>query len=235
MKNYIYLVFDLDDTLLDFQDTEKKSLELIFKKYNIPFEEQSIMSYKHINKNLWNQLEKGLITKEDIFSQRFEQFFKLYGYNIQGYAIEKEYRNYLNIGHKLIPGAIETLTILKEQGYKTFAGTNGVGETQRQRLNDSKLISLFDDLFISEEIGFEKPAPEFFKAISNKYTHITKENTLMIGDSLSSDIQGANNWGIDSVWFNPSSQKSSIMKPTYEIKDLVELVPILDKRRGNNE
>jgi 2-haloacid dehalogenase len=235
MKNYKFLIFDLDDTLLDFQDTEKKSLEIIFKKYNIPFEEQSIINYKFINKNLWNQLEKGYISKEDVFSQRFEQFFKLYGHKVQGQTIEKEYRNYLNLGHKLIPSALESLTILKDQGYKIFAGTNGVGKTQRQRLNDSNLIYLFDDIFISEEIGFEKPNSEFFMAIFDKYTFMTKENTIMIGDSLSSDIQGAINFGIDSIWFNPSQQKASNIKSNYEIKDLSELLLILDKERGSNE
>ena len=231
MKNYKYLIFDLDDTLLDFQDTERKSLEIIFNKYNIPFEEESIMKYKTINKNLWNQLEKGFITKDDVLSQRFEQFFKLYGYEVQGKTIEREYRNCLNIGHKLIPGAIKTLTDLKNQGFIIFAGTNGVVETQRQRLNDSKLISYFDDIFISEEIGFEKPNSEFFKAIFDKHISVTKENTLMIGDSLSSDIQGAINYGLDSIWFNPSKQKESSIRPTYEIKDLSEILLILNHKK----
>lgn len=231
MKNYKYLIFDLDDTLLDFQDTERKSLEIIFNKYNIPFEEETIMNYKTINKNLWNQLEKGLISKDDVLSQRFEQFFKLYGYEVQGMAIEREYRNCLNIGHKLIPGALKTLTDLKKLGFIIFAGTNGVVETQKQRLNDSNLVGYFDDIFISEEIGFEKPNPEFFKAIFDKHASITKENTLMIGDSLSSDIQGAINLGLDSIWFNPSKQKASSIKPTYEITDLSEILPIINNKR----
>ena len=229
MKQYKHLIFDLDDTLLDFQDNERNSLEVIFKKYNIPFEEKSINQYKSINRRFWSQIEQGLINKEEALTKRFEEFFALYGYDIKGEIVERDYQNCLNKGHKTIPKAIETLIELKNRGYKIFAGTNGIGKTQKQRLEDSKMIDLFDDVFISEEMGVEKPNPKFFEIIFDKYDFIEKEDALMIGDSLASDIKGANNFGIDCVWFNPLEKEVNEINPTYEIYDLSELLLMLNK------
>lgn len=227
MKEYRYLIFDLDDTLLDFQDNERKSLEIIFKKYNIPFNEQSFNQYKTINRKFWNGIEEGTIEKEKALTKRFEEFFYLYGYNINGEIVEKEYQECLTKGHKVIPNAIEILKELRFRGYKIFAGTNGVGNTQNKRLKDSKMIDLFDDIFISEEMGVEKPSLKFFQMIFDKYDYMKKEETLMIGDSLASDIKGANNFGIDCVWFNPYKKISEKQLPTYEISSLNELIEIL--------
>lgn len=229
MKQYKHLIFDLDDTLLDFQDNERNSLKVIFQKYNIPFEKKSINQYKSINRRFWSQIEQGLIKKEEALTKRFEEFFALYGYDIKGEIVERDYQNCLNKGHKTIPKAIETLIELRNREYKIFAGTNGIGKTQKQRLEDSKMIDLFDDVFISEEMGVEKPNPKFFEIIFNKYDFIKKEDTLMIGDSLASDIKGANNFGIDCVWFNPLEKEVNEIEPTYEIYDLSELLLMLNK------
>lgn len=234
MKKYKYLIFDLDDTLLDFKDTEIKALELLFSKYDIPFEKDSVKKYRAINRRFWCDLEKGLVTKEEVLCNRFEEFFKIYGYDIKGRVVEDDYREYLNEGHKKLPNATELLEYLKDNDYKILAGTNGLGETQRRRLKDSGLIGLFDDLFISEEMGFEKPNVNFYKIIFDKYDDITKTNALMIGDSLTSDIQGACNFGIDSVWFNPLGKEASTVKPTYEISELMELLSIVNKEASVN-
>ncbi|GAA0698444.1 YjjG family noncanonical pyrimidine nucleotidase [Paraclostridium ghonii] len=229
MKQYKHLIFDLDDTLLDFQDNERNSLKVIFKKYNIPFEEKSINQYKSINRRFWSLIEQGLIKKEEALTKRFEEFFALYGHDIKGEIVERDYQNCLNKGHKTVPKAIETLIELKNRGYKIFAGTNGIGKTQKQRLKDSKMVDLFDDVFISEEMGVEKPNSKFFEIIFDKYDFIKKEDTLMIGDSPASDIKGANNFGIDCVWFNPLEKEVNDIKFTYEIHGLSELLLILDK------
>ena len=153
----------------------------------------------------------------------------MYGYDVKGEIVEKEYQNCLTKGHKTIPKAMETLMELKNRGYKIFAGTNGIGKTQKQRLKDSKMVYLFDDVFISEEMGVEKPNSKFFEIIFNKYDFMKKEDTLMIGDSLASDIKGSNNFGIDCVWFNPLDKKSNDIKTTYEISDISELLSMLNK------
>ncbi len=229
MRQYKNLIFDLDDTLLDFQDNERNSLEFIFKKYNIPFDEKSINQYKSINRKFWSQIEQGCIKKEEALTKRFEEFFALYGYNIEGEIIENEYQNCLTKGHKTIPKAMETLIELRNRGYKIFVGTNGIGQTQKQRLKDSKLMNLFDDVFISEEMGVEKPNSKFFEMIFNKYDFMKKDETLMVGDSLASDIKGANNFGIDCVWFNISNKECKDIKATYEIHDLSELLLMLNR------
>lgn len=229
MRHYKNLIFDLDDTLLDFQDNERNSLEVIFKKYGIPFEKKTINEYKTINRGFWIQIEKGLIDKEEALSKRFEDFFALYGYDIDGKEVEREYQDCLTKGHKILPMAMEVLKELRGRGYKIFAGTNGAGRTQHQRLKDSKMGELFDDVFISEEMGVEKPNIEFFKIIFDKYDFLSKEDTLMIGDNLASDIKGANNFGIDCVWFNPMGKDHNGVEVTYEIKELVELLEILKK------
>ncbi|MGL5753929.1 MAG: YjjG family noncanonical pyrimidine nucleotidase [Paraclostridium sp.] len=229
MRQYKYLIFDLDDTLLDFQDNERKSLEVIFEKYNIPFDEKTINEYKTINRRFWSQIEQGSIKKEEALTKRFEEFFALYGHNVQGEVVESEYQNCLNKGHKTIPKAMEILMDLKIKGYKIFAGTNGIGQTQKQRLKDSRLVDLFDDVFISEEMGVEKPNSKFFEIIFDKYDFMNKEETLMIGDSLASDIKGANNFGIDCIWFNPLNNDCGDVKPTYEVHSLCEIVSMLSK------
>lgn len=229
MKQYKHLIFDLDDTLLDFQDNERNSLKVIFKKYNITFDEKSFNQYKSINRGFWSQIEQGTIEKEEALTKRFEEFFALYGYDVKGEIVEKEYQNCLTKGQKTIPKAMETLMELKNRGYKIFAGTNGIGKTQKQRLKDSKMVYLFDDIFISEEMGVEKPNSKFFEMIFDKYDFMKKEDTLMIGDSLASDIKGSNNFGIDCVWFNPLDKKPNDIKPTYEISDISELLSMLNK------
>lgn len=227
MNKYKYLIFDLDDTLLDFKDTERMALEKIFKTYNIEFNGENLEYYKSINQRLWKELENGLITKNFVLTERFNEFFKRYKKNINGEDVEKEYRSYLNEGHKKIPYAKELLENLKIKGYKIYAGTNGLGETQRKRLKDSKLIEYFDDLFISEEIGFEKPNIEFFNNIFKKHNLLKKEEILMVGDSINADIKGANNAGIDSVLFNLKYENNKEVKSTYVIKNLKELENLL--------
>ena len=233
MKQYKYLIFDLDDTLLDFQDNEINSLKIIFKNYNVDFDEKSFNQYKSINRKFWSQIEQGTIKKQEALNKRFEEFLALYGYKVEGEEVEKEYQNCLAQGHKEIPKAMETLIELKNRGYKIFAGTNGIGKTQKQRLKDSKMIDLFDDIFISEEMGVEKPSYKFFEIIFDKYDYMKKEDTLMIGDSLASDIKGSNNFGIDSVWFNPSNKNFNDIKPTYEISDIYQLLSMLNKEASS--
>lgn len=227
VKKYKNIIFDLDDTLLDFQDTELRALEELFEKYNIAFNKDSISKYQAINKKLWAQLENGLVSKEDVLYGRFEEFFKIYGFDIDGKIADNIFRKHLNLGHKLIPNAKELLNVLKKEGYLIFAATNGVGQTQRQRLKDSRLINFFDDLFISEELGYEKPSIEFFDSIFNKYPSLKKEETIMIGDSLSSDIQGAINFNIDSILFDPLKKDLSNLS-TYKVSNLLEIPSILN-------
>lgn len=227
MKNYKHLIFDLDNTLLDFNDTEEQALKSVFKEFNVPETIESFDTYKTINKGLWSSLEKGMISREDIFNNRFALFFNEYSLKVDGVKAEQLYRNFLNEGCKTIKNADLLLSKLKKKDYRIYAGTNGMGITQRKRLLDSQLLPYFDELFISEEIGYEKPDAQFFDTIFDSLQITDKDSCLMIGDSLSSDILGAQNARIDSVLYTPEENLVSSMA-TYTVNDLMRIYSLLE-------
>lgn len=231
MNKYKHIIFDLDDTILDFQDSEEKALKQIITKFKLPYNEQTIACYKRINDGLWHQLEEGLISRDEVLTTRFSLFLQEFSIDENGAKVEAMYREHLNEGHKTIAQAEELLNTLSKLDCKLYVGTNGVGKTQRKRLEDAKLHGYFEQLFISEEIGYEKPSPYFFNHIFDALQTSRKEEFLMIGDRLTSDIQGANNVGIDSVWFNP---KGSIPDPespksTYTVSSLMQIIDLLER------
>ncbi len=228
MKKYDVLIFDLDDTLFDFQATEKEALTQIFKHYQIEPTQKNIDQYKTINHALWRALEAGDVTRDEVLNTRFTRFLKAHNQDVDGALVEAKYRQLLNQGHHLLPHAKELMMTLKEQGYQLFAGTNGLSATQKRRLTDAQLLEFFEDIFISEELGIEKPHVNFFNAIFNKYNLTDKTKILMIGDSLTADIQGAHNSGIDSVWMNHHQKTVKHPLHTYEIQNLKELLNILE-------
>lgn len=231
MNKYKHIIFDLDDTILDFQDSEEKALKQIITLYELPYNQQTIACYKRINDGLWHQLEEGLISREEVLTTRFSLFLKEFHIDENGAKVEAMYREHLNQGHKAITHAHELLNALSKQDYKLYIGTNGVGKTQRKRLLGAKLQGYFEQLFISEEIGYEKPNPHFFHYIFDALHTSSKEEFLMIGDRLTSDIQGAINVGIDCVWFNPkrSMPKSCSPKSTYTIPNLMQIMDLLEE------
>lgn len=178
-------------------------------------------------------MEQGAISRDEIFSTRFSLFLEEFGVRESGEQAESLYRESLGEGHKMIDYAFEVLISLKNQGYQLYAGTNGTAKTQWKRLTDANLLSLFDDVFISEEMGYEKPEEKFFRHIFETLETTDKREYLMIGDSLTSDIQGAENAGIDSVWYNPKNSKPalSVPKSTYTITNLFELLELLGAER----
>ncbi|MGO2083507.1 YjjG family noncanonical pyrimidine nucleotidase [Vagococcus sp.] len=231
MKNYEYIIFDLDNTILDFSKSERVALEKVFTHYGVIFNEASEAKYKEINGRLWDQLEQGLITRQTLLESRFYLFFKTQGIEVEGALADEEFRSFLETRSDLISGAEKILSELQKQGYCLLAGTNGIGKTQRARLESNNLIGYFTKLFISEEVGFEKPDVRFFDYIFNTLQIKDNAKVLMVGDSLSSDIEGANRVGIDSIWLNPHQEINlSKARPTYEIQELNEI-----KRLFNSE
>lgn len=230
MNKYKHIIFDLDDTLLDFQDTEEQALKEIITLYNLPYNKQTIACYKGINDGLWSQLEEGLISREKVLKTRFSLFLKEFQIDESGSKVEAMYREHLNQGHSTITHATELLDTLSGQGYKLYIGTNGVGNTQRKRLADSKLQGYFEDIFISEEIGHEKPNALFFQYILDTLNASHKEEFLMIGDRLSSDIKGALNIGMDCVWFDRKKSQPDPFAPqsTYTVSNLMEIAALLE-------
>lgn len=226
MKKYEILIFDLDDTLLDFKAAEKASLKKLFVNNNIEYSNHNIDIYRRINDVLWGKLEQGLITKDEVVFSRFTLLCDILEIEGDGNAMELEYRSYLNKSTQIIPGAIELLQTVRENGYKVYAATNGLANTQRSRLSDSNMSQYFDDLFISEELGHEKPSINFFNILKDGIPNFKDSNALMIGDSLTSDIEGANRANIDSCWFNPNNSYVSD-NATYTINSFSQLYEII--------
>ncbi|WP_146924660.1 YjjG family noncanonical pyrimidine nucleotidase [Alkalibacterium kapii] len=225
---YKKLIFDLDNTILDFEDTEEKALKKIINTYKLPYTTETIQSYKEITHDLWRKLEQGKITREKLFASRFFLFLEKFGIEVDGKKVDHLYRTALSEGFLMMEHAHEVLTVLKKSGYKLYAGTNGVAQTQRQRLKGAELNHFFENIFISEEIGVEKPDPQFFNYIFETLNSYNNEEYLMIGDSLTSDIKGAKNAGIDSVWYNFDrlEKNPKAVQSTYTITNLLELLPL---------
>lgn len=226
MNKYNYLIFDLDNTLLNFSQSELHALRAVFTKYGVIFNDETFETYKKINHDLWTKLEEGRIKKETVLNTRFAKFFATQGVQVDGAIADDEFRTLLESRNDLMPDAIELLTELKGKGYKIYAGTNGVGRTQRQRLINADMTHFFDGLYISEEVGFEKPDVRFFETIFSNESIKNVNEVLMIGDSLSSDIRGANRIGIDSIWLNNSFSDVINEKATFEVSKLKEIIKL---------
>ena len=227
MKKYKYLLFDVDGTLLDFNKAEEQALINTFQKYNIVLTEQMNQRYEQINKQLWKDFENGLIDKKTIVYTRFVQLFQEFGIDEDGIAFEDDYQDALGEGYFLLPHARDILEKLYQK-YPLYVVTNGVSKTQYSRLKGTRIDQYFQDIFVSEDIGYQKPTREYFDYCFKKMKNIDLDQTLIIGDSLSSDIQGGINVGIDTCWYNPHCIKEpQDMNITYIIQDLRELLDLL--------
>lgn len=229
MKKYQTLLFDVDDTLLDFGAAEQEALSLLFQEQNVSLTTNMVTRYKEINQRLWSDFEEGKINRDEVVNTRFSLLLKEYGKEVDGVLLEATYRKHLEEGHLLIDGAFELISSLYKQ-YDLYIVTNGVSKTQYRRLQDSGLNELFKDIFVSEDTGFQKPMKEFFDYVFAKIPHFSIQNTLIIGDSLSSDIKGGQLAGIDTCWYNPNKKENSTgIIPNYQIQKLDELYQILSK------
>ncbi|MCT2536177.1 YjjG family noncanonical pyrimidine nucleotidase [Aquibacillus koreensis] len=229
MKKYKTLLFDIDDTLLDFGAAEKLALQLLFEEHDYTLTPEMETHYKEINRGLWESFEEGKIEREEVLHTRFSNLFKAYGLEVDGVLLEKSYRNYLGQGNQLLEGALELISDLT-QHYDLYIVTNGVSVTQRKRLRNSGLFPLFKDIFISDEIGYQKPLKEFFDHVFSSVPDFVAEETLIIGDSLNADIKGGQQAGLDTCWINPSKKHNHTgIRPTYEMERLEELYQILGK------
>lgn len=222
---YKTLLFDVDDTLLDFKKTEDRALKKLFQVAGVAFTEELKARYQACNHQLWQDFEVGKLTRDEVINGRFGDFFQTLGVSVDSLDFAHKYREFLNEGHDLLGNSRAIVAEL----YKThdlYVVTNGVAETQYQRLHDSGLTPFFKDIFVSEDTGYHKPEKAFFDHVFAKIPEINLAETLIIGDSLTSDIQGGINAGIDTVWLKNSDLASTIT-PTYAIKQLEELNPIV--------
>lgn len=202
---YKTLLFDVDDTILDFQDTEDQALKALFEAHGLEMTPERKQSYQTINHDLWQQFEQGKITRDQVINERFGLFFETQGIQVDSPAVELAYREFLNEGHKLLDNSDEILAELA-QHFDLYVVTNGVSETQYRRLEDAKLKPYFRDIFVSEDTGYQKPMKEYFDYVFARIPNVKKQETVIIGDSLTSDILGGQLAGIDTIWFNPKKK-----------------------------
>jgi 2-haloacid dehalogenase len=229
MQKYQTLLFDVDDTLLDFGAAEKLALRLLFEEHHFSLTTEIEEHFKTINQSLWRAYEEGKMDRDEVVNTRFSILFKEYGKEVDGELLEKNYRSYLEEGHQLIDGALVLIKALHNQ-YNLYIVTNGFSDTQERRLRDSGLYPFFKDIFVSENTGFQKPMKEFFDYVFARIPHFNAEQALIIGDSLSSDIKGGILAGIDTCWFNPKmKQNHTDLNPTHQIQTLDELYQLLNQ------
>lgn len=226
MASYKYFLFDLDNTLFDFGKAEEKSLKLTFEEFQIPYNPESIEAYFDENHKIWQEFEQGLITQDILKSDRFKRFSKRINVPFDFDRAGDYYLNELSLCTELIDGAEELIKSLHGK-YELVLITNGLKVVQRPKIRRSPIGHFFSYVFISEEMGVAKPDPLFFDLVFSELNINNKREVLIIGDSLSSDIAGGCNYGIDTCWFNPEKKNSNdICKPTYEIHALSEFLEI---------
>ena len=232
--SYLTLLFDLDGTLMDFEAAQYDAFFKSFGSFGISSGQDMYLRYDALNRNLWNMLERGEITRVQLFEQRFVSFLQNEGLvGIDPVELQKRYFKYLSESCVLMEGAIELLQSMYGR-FVLCIITNGVASTQRKRLTDSGIERFFDHLVISEEIGFEKPDPRYFEAVINICGIEDLSSALVIGDSPSADIFGGGSFGFDTCWYNPSNREfSGKLPPKYTISTLSGLcsLPGINERR----
>ena len=230
MKKYEFLLFDADDTLLDFRRSEARAISLTLSHFGIEPTAESVARYSEINRRLWRLYDEGKMERPRVLTQRFEEFFATLGRECDGQTVEDFYRARLREAGYAIPGAAELIGELRGK-YRLFIITNGLAETQRQRLAAAGLWDKFERVFISEETGHRKPELEFFDYVAARIPGFERARALIIGDSPSSDIALAAAAGVDSVFFDRARRgfpESAPHRPTYIVSDYDALRGILE-------
>lgn len=220
------ILFDLDDTLLDFRRAEREAIKGTLERFGAAPNESMIKRYGEVNLSQWKRLEKGELTRDEVKLRRFEIFFEETGLDIPAEKAAALYESLLGEGHYFVDGAEEVLKSLED--FRLYIVSNGSARVQQRRLADAGIEKYFDGIFISELIGFNKPDAGFFEYCFKYISDFTRDNTVIVGDSLSSDIRGGKNAGIKTVWFNPERKVNDTdAAPDYELFSLYDLTEIL--------
>jgi len=218
--DYDILLFDADRTLLDFDKSEFMALKQVFQEYKIEFNDARHCKYAKINQTLWDQHELGLISRDRLIYKRFEDFLESENINIDSIEIEERYQFLLSENAYIFDGVLELIKDLSLK-YDVYIVTNGVKDTQIKRLAATGIEKYVKDIFISDVIGYQKPSKEYFDIVFSKISNFQKTKALIIGDSLTSDIKGGNNAGIDTCWYNPQRLPQNVdVDVTFEIDSL---------------
>lgn len=223
------VLFDLDDTLFDFHKAEKIALTKTLVHFGIDPTEETLALYSTINAAHWKRLELGKISREEVKVGRYRELFETIGVECDPVKATAYYESMLAIGHYFMPGAPELLEELYRK-YRLYIVSNGTAKVQEGRIGSSGITKYMDGIFISQILGANKPDKQFFDICFAEIPDFLLSETVIIGDSLSSDIKGGINAGITTVWFNPKGiENDSDIKPDYTIKELSEVPGLLSQ------
>lgn len=221
--------FDLDDTLLDFRRAEAESLKRTLPVFGIIPEPAVLERYHEINVAQWQLLEEGKLTRPQVLLRRYELLFQELGVSCSPAEVCALYERNLACGYWFTPGAQELLDRLAPQ-YDLYLATNGTADVQWSRLKSAKLERYFKGIFISEEVGADKPSPAYFERCFAKIPGFSPSESIIVGDSLTSDIRGGRQVGMKTCWFNPRKKPCRPdLLPDHTIHTLEELSPLLEK------
>ncbi len=230
MKKYTTLLFDNDNTLMDFYAAEEQAIKNTCRAFGVEPSDRNAKLYSDINDSFWKRFEKGEIKREEIKVGRFKGFVEALGIDVDFEKMALYYFEELSLGNMLLDGALELCESLNRH-FKMHLITNGTTYIQKKRLSTSPIRAFFDKVFISEEMGVKKPDKAFFDAVLSEIDEKDKGKICIIGDSMSSDILGGINAGIDTCFFNRTGEKG-IYTPTYEVKSFEEMKELFYEHIG---
>ena len=223
-----FLFLDLDDTILDFHKAEQVALSKTVSAFGAEPTKAVLDRYHVINQQQWERLERGELTREQVLVNRFVLLFQELGMDIDPLSCTKAYSRNLSMGHYFLPGAEETVKRLSKK-YRLFLASNGTASVQHGRLESAGLYPYFEKIFISQEVGYNKPSKEFFSNCFAQIPGFDPSKAMIVGDSLTSDILGGINAGIATCWVNPThAPHPDNIVPDYEIEYLHQLNDLLE-------
>ena len=225
---YEILFLDLDDTILDFHKAERIAISKTIRDFGVEPTEELLHRYHVINKWHWEQLEQGKLTRAEVLENRFGVLFEELGLEVDKTACARAYEKNLSIGHYFLPGAEEAVDALSKK-YRLFLASNGTASVQKGRMTSANLYRFFEKVFVSQEIGYNKPSKAYFDACFSQIPDFDPQKAIIVGDSLTSDILGGINAGIATCWVNPNHLPGRPdIKPDYEIEALHQLPGLLE-------
>lgn len=221
-----YLFLDLDDTILDFQMAERIAMPMTFRACGIEPTQEVIDLYRKINRQQWKLMEEGKLSRDEVVIRRFVLLFQELGVDADPYQCALKYMENLSIDHYFLPGAEEAVKRLSKK-YRLYIATNGTTAVQQRRMESAGLYPYFEKVFISGQLGADKPSVEFFQRSFAQIPGFDRSKAMIVGDSLTSDIQGGIHAGIATCWVNPA-HKEADPRPDYEIESLTQLEGLLE-------
>ena len=223
-----FLFLDLDDTILDFHKAERIALSKALSSFGLDPTEAVLGRYHIINKEHWERLERKELTRDQVLEGRFRTLFAELGRTVDAAAVTRAYEQNLSIGHYFLPGAQEAVQRLSQK-YRLFLASNGTATVQHARLTSAGLYPYFEKVFVSQEVGHNKPSREYFDACFSQIPGFDVGKALMVGDSLTSDILGGSRAGMKTCWINPDHLPPRADIPAdYQLERLAQLEALLE-------